>query len=284
MPIAALTTRLVGAWLLFGAVLKLFYGAPADLPTVIRELPLDSTLLFRLAISVELVVAVVLLLRPSRGWLPAALLLGAFIAVLGIQLANEETSCGCFGSALTISPGVMLVVDGALILLLLLSRPWRLQAGRGELPLAMALLIAAMAVVPPFLVDRRGEGGYVELRIATWVGQPLKETPIEPWLGERGRIMDGILVFWRESCHLCAEHLRNLSATEHGQQDVVLLMLPQEYDDEEKVVETLPEGEFVQRIDLPDTVRWGIKTAPMHVEVRDGVVDKVLEGMDALGK
>ncbi|MDJ0520843.1 MAG: hypothetical protein QNJ90_02075, partial [Planctomycetota bacterium] len=104
MPLAAITTRVVALWILFGAVLKLLYGSPADLPQAVKDLPLDIGTTFTAAIAIELALGCFALLRPSRGWLPLLLVLVAFLVVLGTQIAAGDESCGCFGAALVIAP------------------------------------------------------------------------------------------------------------------------------------------------------------------------------------
>jgi hypothetical protein len=291
MPLAALLTRLVGLWILAGAVLKTLYGSPADLPQLIRDLPLAVGTTFKLLIGIELVVGIGALLRPSRGWLPALLLLLAFIVVLVLQVAGGEASCGCFGDALVIAPAVMLALDGTLALLLALSRPWRLEPGRRELGWPLVACIAVLSLALPLLVDRQatpdahsgtgGLKGYANLEFAAMKGKPLSDSKLHGWLSEEQRLEDGIIVIWRASCEVCRDHLDVLASEEQGQRDVVLLELPKEFDDEKNVVDKKPVGGFVFESKLPATVIWDF-APPIHIEVEGGVVTKVLEGLDCL--
>ena len=287
MPPAAIATRLVAAWVLVGAVVKL----PADLPQLVRDLPLGASLAFKLAVGAELVVGAFALLRPSRGWFALLLLLLAFLAVLTVQVAQGAPSCGCFGAALVIAPGVMLALDGALALLLLGSRPWRRAPGRSELGLPLAAVISLCLVALPILIDREakpgeqgGTGGlrrYANLELDTMTGKKLAATRLYAWLDEEQRVDDGVIVIWRASCEVCAEHLDNLARREEGEREVVLLELPKEYEDEKVAVERLPLGAFVHESRLPASVIWDL-TPPVHIEVVAGTVTKVLEGMECV--
>lgn len=292
MRFPAIVTRLVGLWILTGAFLKLLYGTPADLPDVLLDLPLDLGLTFQLAIAVEMVVGGLALLRPSRGWLPAKVLTGAFLLVLITQIVGGEASCGCFGTALTISPVVMLIIDAVAFALLVLVRPWRLERDKGELPWALTALLILGCVTLPWVLDRQGSttavaegtGGkdqWIELDVAGWKGKALKDTSLFPLLGPKQRIDAGLIIIWRASCEVCAEHLEILASEQQGQQPVVLLELPPEaHDESESAVHVLPKGPWVHPARLPEA-KWFV-TPPAHIEVRDGKVVKALEGHEVL--
>lgn len=293
MSVPAIVTRLVGLWILVGACLKLFAGSPADLPEVLRELPLETGLLFKLAVSAELAIGLLALLRPSRGWLPVKLLTLVFLVVLGFQMARGEESCGCFGAAVTISPLVMLIIDGIAFIALVLVKPWRLARDEGEAPWGITALVILAALSLPWIFDRQttthdiatggGGGGpqWVELKWSTWKGKPLKDTELWPLLGPRARVGEGVIVIWRASCEVCAQHLEKLTETQEGQNPVVLLELPKEFDDETLVVKLLPQGAWVIRQALPEASYIDV-TPPLHIEVEDGTVTGVWEGMDTL--
>ncbi|MDF1700569.1 MAG: hypothetical protein P1V36_05360, partial [Planctomycetota bacterium] len=155
MSLPAIVTRLVGLWILAGAFLKLFQGSPADLPQVLRDLPLDTGLVFRLAISGELVVGLLAVLRPSRGWLPAKILTLAFLIILVTQVVGGEDSCGCFGAVMTISPMVMLIIDAIAFLALVVVKPWRLERDKAELPWAATALVILGCLVLPWVIDNQ---------------------------------------------------------------------------------------------------------------------------------
>ena len=292
MSLPAIVTRLVGLWILAGAFLKLFQGSPADLPQALRDLPLETGLVFKLAISGEMVVGLLAVLRPSRGWLPVKLLTLAFLVVLVTQIVGGEESCGCFGAAVTISPTVMLVIDAIAFLALVLVKPWKQQPGDLEAPWAVTLLIIAGCLVLPWVIDRQqstddlmdgqGDGSaWVELKWESWPGKDLKDTELWPLLKPEARIDEGLVVIWRASCEVCEEHMILLHGSQQGQNPVVLLELPLEFDDEKVVVKVKPEGPWVISYMLPAASYVDV-TPPLHVEVKDGKVKGVWSGMDVL--
>src|SRR5262245_56227487 len=109
--IAPLIVRLVAAWVITGASYKLFSGSPNDLPPVVREFILGPDLTFRLAIAIELSIALTAILWPHVGWKLLALQLAVFLAILVQLMASGEASCGCFGSKVTIKPVTMFLID-----------------------------------------------------------------------------------------------------------------------------------------------------------------------------
>ena len=48
-PWSVHVTRVIAVWILAGAVMKLLWGSASDLPKLIRSLPLDPLVLFRVA-------------------------------------------------------------------------------------------------------------------------------------------------------------------------------------------------------------------------------------------
>jgi hypothetical protein len=289
MSLASLVTRLVGLWILAGATLKLLYGTPVDLPEVIQDLPLSLGLTFKLAIGLELLVGVLALLRPARGGLPVLLLCAAFLVVLITQVADGAESCGCFGTALTVSPVVMLVIDGLCFVLLLVVRPWRDRPAGPEMRWAVLLILFLCAAVAPWLLDREGqlEGGtvvgrpWVDLDVPSYVGKPFSETKLYPLLPDDLHIEDGVIVIYRLSCEVCAEHLDVLASRESGDRTIVLLKLAETDEESEVKVHVLPEGPWVKKYDLPGHTDW-LVTPPAHIEIVKGICTVAVEGMDSL--
>src|SRR5262245_27894442 len=105
--LARLWIGLIAAWILTGALFKLFWGTPALLPAVVRDVPLELGVVYNLAIGIELAIAAIALVAPAVGWLLQAALLVVFDLVLTTQIAAGDASCGCFGAKLAMPPWVM---------------------------------------------------------------------------------------------------------------------------------------------------------------------------------
>nr|MDJ0522485.1 hypothetical protein [Planctomycetota bacterium] len=144
-------------------------------------------------------------------------------------------------------------------------------------------------VALPILIDREAKPGETNgpgglkpwAAIDVEQGAKLSASKLWGWLEDDQRLEDGLIVIWRRSCEVCADHLRMLADTEQGERDLVLLELPKEFDDEKDVVERKPFGGYVQEVLLPDTVIWDV-VPPVHIEVQGGIVTKLLKGMDVM--
>lgn len=142
--VAAGVIRVAALYVLAGALAKLLWGSPADLPAVLRDHAHGGLgLFFELVVGVEIFVAVVALLAPRIGWPFVTALLLVFLVVLGAQLGEGAESCGCFGSEITIPPWIMLVVDGVLAIAVIGVRPWRSLRRQGWR--AWSLAVASLA-------------------------------------------------------------------------------------------------------------------------------------------
>ena len=267
---------LIAAWILTGAVFKLFWGTPALLPTVVRDLPLELGLTYNLVIGIELAIAGVALARPRWGWWMQAALLLVFDLVLTTQIAAGETNCNCFGSKLSVDPRVMLAVDSALLVGLLAARPWS-RLGPGLPPLVPVGLAAAVLALPWFL-ERQVEQGEVmadgkpveglwqDLPVEKWVGMDVWDTPLgQPPLSEYMDVsklpLDGLWVFWRATCEHCAKHLADMDAKEHGERLITLIQLEEPNDSlANRVVHAMPDGNFVQHARLPPSISYVLQT------------------------
>jgi hypothetical protein len=145
----ALTLGLL--WLAAGALYKLFEGSPNDVPTTVKEhSPLGALDTMRLAIGIELAVIGLVIAVPRIGWFFLSGAFAVFIAVLVPLVVAGETSCGCFGGNISIDPKVMLAVDGALLVLILATKPWRVLPRESGLGAAALLPFFAVAVLAPY--------------------------------------------------------------------------------------------------------------------------------------
>src|SRR5689334_21453 len=147
-PYARWMLRLCALWLAAGALMKLEVGSDKLLPAVIREhtpLPLLTT--YALVIGIELALVALALLRPRLAWPLFVALFVFFDFVLTTQIAAGETSCGCFGDGVHVSPKLMLLVDSALLFGLLATRPWASIRTRGaNLAFVLPALLLAFAI------------------------------------------------------------------------------------------------------------------------------------------
>jgi len=292
---AASWVRLIALWILAGAAFKLFKGTPADLPAVVRDFPGDLGLKYKLAITAELAIAFVALLRPRWGWVPELFLLFVFDLVLTTQIAAGEANCGCFGGDVSVPPWLMLTIDSVLLAGLLLARPWSRLPASGVHWLAPAAA-AALAFVAPWLYDREvvpGEvvadgqpikNAYLEFPLEKWVGKdiwdtPLGQPPLDQYLDVNALPLDGLWVFWRSTCDHCAEHLKHLAENEHGERSIALIRLEEPNDTEaNRVVHVLPDGNFVAAASLPPSISYILQT-PGELVLEGGRITAGAEGV-----
>jgi len=289
---AAGALTLAALWLLTGAGFKLLAGTPNDLPQVVRDVPLELGLTYKLVITLELCVGFLALLQPKWSWPGMVAVFLVFDTVLIGMLG--QASCGCFGSSVTLSPALMLAIDSVLLAAILATRPWRLAARR--LPVVVVVLVLAAAVALPWLLDRQvtrtGEvtavdgtgavvpvqGTWLELDVESWVGEPLSETPLADYVDLDTLLTDGLWVLYRHTCDHCATHLTELAQTETGERMVTLVRLRERNDTEaNRVVHLMPEGGFVQMLELPETITYVI-TTPGELVVENGIVLSAREG------
>ena len=289
---------LAAAWILAGGLFKLLAGSPADLPQVVLGLQDDVGLTYRLVIAIELVTVALALVRPAWGWLPVAGAYLVFEAVLISQLKAGEESCGCFGQDSPITPGMMMAIDTALLVLLLASRPWRIRNLGG--PLWLAGLLMAVGAALPWVVNREvkvpaggsGDGGgaadpapegFANLDVEKWVGQSIYDTTLAVALGDEIYNLppDGLWILWRWDCSHCAEHLAELADNPPDAPFVVLVRLEQGHDTEaNREVFAMPGGENVVEASCPDTMDYICQT-PAELVLEGGVVVSAAEGVGA---
>jgi hypothetical protein len=255
--------------------LKLFLGTPADLPALVRGLPLPLSWTFQGVVATELFVGLTSLLVPARAWPLVLLLLVLFASVLGTQLAAGAQSCGCFGEKLKIPPATALALDAALLALLVAARPWRLAApGRWWVGAAAACLVIALAA--PLLLAREGTR-YVTLEPRDWVGRTLRETELAPYLD--GEPRDGLWFFWRKSCPVCADCMIDLGYRER-EREVTLVEVPDDASAHDGRSHELPSAPNFHRMELPADVDWVVAT-PAELVLEGGRVVSAREGMSS---
>jgi hypothetical protein len=259
--------------------------------------PFDPDLTFRVAIALELSIFCLAVLKPHLGWVPLAALFAFFVALLVPMVASGAESCGCGGGSIKMKPILMLSVDGALLLAILLARPWRWLSGPGLSSLALVVGIAIAWSAPwllihsastsdgPILVDastgKVTSGGtevrYVNLDPAKWEGQEVYDVAdLTAWVPAEVLPIEGTIVFWRQSCDVCAAHLRKMAGENDGTRQVLLVQVRDDLKNE-RAVDALPEGGNVVSRALPEDVQFVLET-PCEITVQGGIVTQVVSG------
>lgn len=279
---AEVLPRVAGLWILAGCAAKALVGTPGDLPKVLLDLPVAVGTTFGLVLAIEAFVGLSTLVRPGRAWPLAALLLLAFAGVLGTQIAAGATSCGCFGATIKVPPLAMLAADVAMLAGLLVARPWRLAKG-GVADVVVVALAMGAGVALPLLLDREAKPGdvagggpaptdkWASLDFRSWEGKKVADLDLAKWV-DLSNAQDGLWIFYRDSCEVCAACLQNVAIRELGAREITLVKIPERgAEAEQHVVHALPRGPFVHRLTLPTHVKWSSES-PTKVIVENGVV------------
>jgi len=295
--LAPLAVRLASLWVLAGACYKLFGGSPNDLPPLVRSFFLGPDLTFRLAIAIELSIAFTALLRPRLGWWLLALQFLVFLAILVQLMLSGESSCGCFGSKVTIAPITMFSIDATCLLAVLATRPWSGPAER-QAPFALIPIAVAIAWVAPFALiqsaprdmvasvdEATGEWRlpdplprYAPLDPDTWVGKDIHDTQLAVFMDVDAQILDGTWILYRVACEHCARYLRHLSDTYDPAEGkfYTYVRLSEKGEEESREVDPMYLQYGMEAL-LP-TLEWVI-TPPWRLELEGGVVkEAVFEG------
>ncbi len=289
-PLARLALWLCAIWLAAGALAKLFFGTPVLLPAVIREqTPLSLDLTYTLVIGVELSLVALAILRPRRVW-PLYLALYAFFDfVLATQLRAGAESCGCFGGGLKVSPAFMMVVDSALLLFLIATKPWAALKSRGAgIGIVLGALLLAFALPAVWIRVRQSEGpptlpsgtgtpapvkapAWTELDPAKWVGKSVYDiAELTKWVPAEKLPSDGQIVLWRQGCTHCAAHLREMANGDKGDHPILLLQI-QDDEKDSRAVDAMPAGAHVTTAEFPKGMQIVLET-PWEITVAGGNV------------
>ncbi len=140
---------IVPAWVLTGALLKLWEANPQNLPqeTILKAavslgIPLDY--LFATLIGLEFVAVAVMVTLVRQARLVGALVLVVSCLVqFGELVLGNAVSCGCMG-AYSLTPWMMILISGTLLTAVLIFDPAMFcQAGPARWPQAVALCLVA---------------------------------------------------------------------------------------------------------------------------------------------
>ncbi len=294
-------------WLFVGAVLKLVDGSPGNLPAALIKwfggLGVDLMFVLRFGIAVELIVVGVMVLLPSLARLAGVVMLGAFLPVLIGDVLLGASSCGCFG-AITIHPGITLVVDFAFFLgLLVLGRREPRLALTRTLPTSRVVLaglwsLASVAVA--FALTTNGSmaagedvetpvaagnaaaaalpaDGYYLPQYESWIGRPFLELEIASWvLGLPEDLETGqqYVVFFRKDCEHCHE-LLEIYFNGSLSWPTTAIAVPERNGWPTENLQVFPCHDC-RMAELPAGVDWFLQT-PVLVRLGDGVVECAAE-------
>ncbi len=299
---------LLPLYILAGVLMKLLFARPSELPQWIQSRLLESSLttdvrptLLAFIILVELVAVLVMVLLPRFARMVGAVILAAFLFVLISEvtyLANRyplmqalfDGSCGCFGEAVAIAPGVMLIIDGVLLILLMLTSRRALpttdiEKSRVVALVTLSLLSAVLAFQAPLLSGRLSQDVLADnvLRPHYWIGKPFSETPLARIVDIDPTMLGGgkqHWVFYRKSCSVChglfEDDYSGLELPE-GLTAVVAIHVPHPPgapppSSEEEI--ECPTCEFVE---LDPNVDWLVST-PGTVIIEDGIIVEYIDG------
>jgi len=298
-PLARLALWLCAIWLAAGAFAKLVWGSPVLLPDVIRNYtPLSLTWTYTLVIGIEFALVSLCFLRPRQAWPAMVALFVFFDFVLTTQIAAGAESCGCFGGGLKVSPKLMMSVDSALLLLLLVSKPWIALRWRGAgIGLVFALVVLAFGAPAFWIYQRQSESppppppsngtkaevpplvkhpDWLELHPEHWVGKSVYDLEeLTKWIPAEKLPSDGKLVLWRQGCTHCAEHLRAMANGDKGEQPILLLQI-QDDEKDSRAVDALPSGAHVATAEFPKGMQVVLET-PWEISVAGGNVVAALD-------
>jgi hypothetical protein len=300
--VARLALSLAALWVLAGAVAKLFWATPKDLPATVVDLsPLPIGTTYVAVIGAELALVALAFLRPRIAWLPVVALYLVFEVILAGQLSRGAESCGCFGATIAVDPWLMVAVDGALLTFVLATRPWRNLREGGASLFVLASAVALAFVVPWVVLERRQQvaapvqgsdgavaavavaGKFVVLEPAQWVGREVGSIEeLTRWVPAEALPLFGKILLWRASCDHCKTHLADVARADDGSQQILLLQVRADLAST-PVVDVLPSGPHVATAAFPENLQVYLET-PWEVRVDGGVVREALdrEATDAL--
>lgn len=295
-PFALWSVRGAALWLALGALAKLFIGTPFFMPQWVREnTPFELNLTYMLVIGIELSIVAIAFLRPRWAWWMLVALFAFFEFLLATQLAAGAESCGCFGGQISFPPWLMMGIDSVLLIALLLSRPWSQLASTGpSLPMVAVSVLVAMSAPalylrsqlqapPPQPVGTPDSSQapaelprWVVLEPEKWVGKSIFDIPeLTTWLTADALPTDGLLIFYRQGCSHCAEHLSALASRDQAQQPITLVQIRDDLKDG-RAVELMPTGEHVKHLAYPDALQVMLQT-PWELELVGGEIKAALD-------
>lgn len=284
----------IPAIVLAGALAKLFYGSPTELPLFIRfysqSLGLGELRVFCTIVAVEAVCAVAMFTLPRFAPWIARALLAVFMAVLIGQLIDKRPNCGCFG-ALSIPVAPMLALESILFVLTFVLRraAWPPASDRRW---GVLTALAAAAIIVVFLAPRLGYVGLlrsdedlIEYELLTTAqGRPFAALRLAKHTGKTPADFAEPVQFWvlyRQSCQLCHQEFRDSFSVAVPGQRVIAVEVPAypPLTPEQATADAtgrLPiECDRCEHLSLDSGRDWKIQT-PIVLRVERGIVTKVV--------
>jgi hypothetical protein len=302
--LASAAIRAAALWVLTVALIKLFKGSPSDLPQMVQNFigAMDLGLKFQVVVAIELSVVFLAFLRPRWAWPLLTGMFALFVGMLATMMAQGVASCGCFGGAIKISPSTMIAIDGACLVAVLATQPWK---NLPATPIRWVLLIPALAVawIAPFAVFKNeqlpvqppvapGAAWHLPAKLPefqilnpddpnkhqpSWIGKSLKETPLGTYLDVDLYPQDATWVLYRITCEHCAKEFADINGDpERAAKLYVLVHIPEPDEEKYRQVHELPP--IMQEALLPPLSRGWIGQTPWMLEVEGGVVKSATPG------
>ncbi len=304
-----LSRVLVPAWVLTGALFKLYETSPRLLPkeTILKvadDLGINLYHLLAVLIGLEFFAVAVMLCIAKLARPMAIFMLSLFCLILiGEMALGNLKSCGCLG-ANSPPPWVMLVVDGGLLFGVIVFNPRplipTLSSRRPLIPAAVISLVgfvvsfvivlpAGKPTPPPPPIAGPGPGpapapalpGFWLLSDATeWVGKPWTEVELFTFMNPKPSGLDSgkrYVVFYNRTCDHCEDMFRNDLTDPQLAAMVTAIEIPAS-----KTQLTSPNAWVMPMNDcellaLPVGCDW-IMTSPVALRIVDGVVECATEG------
>ena len=310
---------LVPVHVLIGAIFKFLDASPDMLPTWIQSFATDGRLnfssdpmllpveqaeftlmtLLKIVLCIELIAVGIMFFIKKLARITAIVILVAFIFVLVAELlhlnrasgrtlleAAFSNSCGCYGSTLPISLGVMLFIDLALLGGVLMFRPRTKVSSSDHVAqwpwVTMIIwLIGSLALGSnPIQRTNSNELTWQEKAAIFWVDKPFEETPLMQYLdmfpSDFGPVKQ-TWILYRESCSMCHELFDSTYSGDLGDQIVVAVRIPKGPDE----IRSTPD----EPINCPDcqmaSLREGVQhpySSPIIIRLdEEGVIREVID-------
>ncbi len=303
-----LSRILVPAWVLFGAIFKLYETSPRLLPKetilkVANDLGINLYHLLAVLIGLEFFAVGVMLCIAKLARPMAIFMLSVFcLILLGEMALGNLSSCGCLG-ANSPPPWVMLLIDGALLFGVVMFNPSPLIPARparwplipaavvtvGGFVLSLVIVLPAGGPVPPPPPDLDPVDGravvpvkpyWFSSDVTVWVGKPWTEVDLFSYMKTKPSGLDSgkrYVVFYNRTCDHCEDMFREDLVYPQLAAMVTAIEVPAsktQLTSENAWVMPINDCELLS---LPLGCDW-IMTTPVALRIVDGIVECATEG------